>query len=119
MCFISRHANVYVVEYPVKILRSNGITLGINALKFQIFEAFLHLSLQKTIDSSDDETSYVHPNGGYMKTDQRWWITRLFMTIVTAVTTTTSEAYASLFGPPQRYRYGDRKTTQGIIIYSI
>ncbi|KAJ0177062.1 hypothetical protein K1T71_007071 [Dendrolimus kikuchii] len=69
-----------------------------------------------TIDSSDDETAYVRPNGGYLKADQRWWITRLLMTIVTAITTTTSEAYRSVVGPPQQYRYDDRKNTEAGLV---
>lgn len=68
------------------------------------------------IDSSDDESAYIHPNGAYTKADNRWWITRFLMTIITTITTATSEVYNTVVGPPVRYPYRDRRATQTGIV---
>ncbi|XP_022830765.1 uncharacterized protein LOC111359436 [Spodoptera litura] len=64
------------------------------------------------IDSSDDETSYPHRNGGAHTAEQRWWITRLLVSIVTTITSTTRNTYRKIVGPSHRYPYTDRRPAQ-------
>ncbi|XP_063533741.1 klaroid protein-like [Cydia strobilella] len=68
-----------------------------------------------SIDSSDDE-SYYRGNGGYAPVDQRWWLTRLLVTIVTTVTTTVTNTYRSVVGPSHRYPYTERRPQQAGIL---
>ncbi|KAI8435721.1 hypothetical protein MSG28_003965 [Choristoneura fumiferana] len=66
------------------------------------------------IDSSDDE-AYVRGNG-YPPVEQRWWLTRLLITIITSITTTVSSAYRSVVGPAHRYPYTERRPAQAGIL---
>lgn len=68
-----------------------------------------------SIDSSDDETQYIH-NGAQHRADQRWWITRLLMTIITTITTSTSNAYRKVVGPSHRYPYTDRRPAKASLL---
>lgn len=69
-----------------------------------------------SIDSSDDETSYPHHNGGAHTAEQRWWITRLLISIVTSITTSTKNTYRSIVGPSHRYPYTDRRPAQASLL---
>ncbi|XP_049869019.1 klaroid protein-like [Pectinophora gossypiella] len=64
-----------------------------------------------SIDSSDDE-SYIRPNGGYPQVEQRWWITRLLVAMVTTITSSVSSAYRKVVGPSHRYPYTERRPAQ-------
>ncbi|XP_063825218.1 uncharacterized protein LOC135074765 [Ostrinia nubilalis] len=66
-----------------------------------------------TVDSSDDEGAYLRGNGAYQQAEQRWWITRLLVTIITTITSSTSSAYRRLVGPSHRYPYTDRRPAKG------
>ncbi|CAG5032912.1 unnamed protein product [Parnassius apollo] len=65
-----------------------------------------------TIDSSDDETAYLH-KGTYNAADNRWWLTRLLVTVITTITTATSNTYRKIVGPSHRYPYTDRRPAKG------
>ncbi|KAL0841018.1 hypothetical protein ABMA28_014788 [Loxostege sticticalis] len=67
-----------------------------------------------TVDSSDDEGTYLR-NGAYRQMDQRWWITRLLVTMLTAITTTISNAYRKVVGPSHRYPYTERRPAKASI----
>ncbi|XP_063896463.1 klaroid protein-like [Helicoverpa armigera] len=69
-----------------------------------------------SIDSSDDETSYPHHNGSAHTAEQRWWITRLLISIVTTITTSTKNTYRSIVGPSHRYPYTDRRPAQASLL---
>ncbi|KAG6450338.1 hypothetical protein O3G_MSEX006520 [Manduca sexta] len=66
-----------------------------------------------SIDSSDDESAYIHKNA---MADQRWWITRMLMTIVTTITTSTNKAYRRIVGPSHRYPYTDRRPAKASLL---
>ncbi|KAH9640121.1 hypothetical protein HF086_016052 [Spodoptera exigua] len=57
-----------------------------------------------SIDSSDDETTYPHRNGGAYTAEQRWWITRLLITMITSITTTTRNTYRKMKYIAQSYQ---------------
>ncbi|XP_013199804.1 klaroid protein [Amyelois transitella] len=69
-----------------------------------------------TVESSDDEGTYLRGNGGFHQQDQRWFLTRFLMAIVTTITSTTSSAYRKLVGPSHRYPYTDRRPAQAGIV---
>ncbi|XP_035432252.2 klaroid protein [Spodoptera frugiperda] len=68
------------------------------------------------IDSSDDESSYPHRNGGAYTAEQRWWITRLLISIVTTITSTTRNTYRKIVGPSHRYPYTDRRPAKASLV---
>ncbi|GBP47377.1 hypothetical protein EVAR_38979_1 [Eumeta japonica] len=66
------------------------------------------------IDSSEDEGTGTGYN--YKAVDQRWWLTRIVMSIITTITETTSSMYHSLVGPPEKYPYrGYRQSKKGVV----
>ncbi|XP_059053095.1 klaroid protein-like [Achroia grisella] len=69
-----------------------------------------------TVDSSDDEGAYYRGNGGYSPAEQRWWITRFFLAIITTITTTVTSTYNKIVGPSHRYPYTDRRPAKAGIL---
>ncbi|XP_026725195.1 uncharacterized protein LOC113492096 isoform X1 [Trichoplusia ni] len=70
----------------------------------------------QAIDSSDDETAYTHGNGGSLPVEQHWWITRLLLTIITTITTSTRNTYRRIVGPSHRYPYTDRRPAKASLL---
>ncbi|CAG4979673.1 unnamed protein product [Colias eurytheme] len=68
-----------------------------------------------SIESSDDEGTYAR-NGAYKQTDERWWITQLLASFITAVTTSTRNAYRKVVGPSHRYPYTERRPAKASIL---
>ncbi|CAH2037830.1 unnamed protein product, partial [Iphiclides podalirius] len=71
-------------------------------------------SRYKGVDSSDDESAYVH-NGTQSAVEERWWITTLMATILTSVGNTVSNAYRRIVGPSHRYPYTERRPARASI----
>ncbi|XP_045497816.1 uncharacterized protein LOC123695905 [Colias croceus] len=68
-----------------------------------------------SIESSDDEGTYAR-NGAYKQTDERWWITQLLASFITAVSASTRNAYRKVVGPSHRYPYTERRPAKASIL---
>ncbi|XP_068631719.1 klaroid protein-like [Battus philenor] len=66
------------------------------------------------IESSDDEMHYDR-NVSHIP-NKRWWITQLLISMITSITTTTSNAYRKIVGPSHRYPYTERRPPKASIL---
>ncbi|KAL4709917.1 hypothetical protein ACJJTC_003880 [Scirpophaga incertulas] len=69
-----------------------------------------------TVESSDDESTYLQGNGGVRMAEQRWWITRLLISVYSSIASAASRIRTRIFGRPHKYPYTDRAPARASLL---